>query len=128
MELINEGKCGKLWCYGRSSPEVDFREYSFRNTSQRSFSNNFSKLHEGLYNSGYSYETYLSSWARGESEDDEPIYTMYFIYRRRKDLSTRESVGEITENLDVRTCTVRAYHTVDPKLDSFLRNFSTNEK
>jgi len=40
-ELINEGKCGKLWCYGRSSPEVDFREYSFTNMSQRNFSNNF---------------------------------------------------------------------------------------
>ncbi|VVB79456.1 Uncharacterised protein [uncultured archaeon] len=128
MRQVNEGKCGKLGVYGRSSLEVDFRDYSFVNISSREFRNNLSKLHDRLYKQGYTYETYHSSWARGDSEeDDDPIYTTYFIYPRRRDIFNRETVGEKTIFWDSRICTVRAYYSLDPKLDNFFRNFSTTE-
>ena len=124
MKLITEGKCGKLGCYGRTAREVEFREYSFGNSSRREFQQDLYRFYKKLHKSGYDYATHTSSWVRGDSEDDEPIWTEYYIFPRRRDIFNQDSTGEITDNSDVRICTVRAYYQIEPKLDSFFRRFS----
>jgi hypothetical protein len=128
MKLVNEGKCGKLGCYGRTVTQFNFREYAFGNVSTREFRKNFSRFHDELYKKGYGCRTYTSSWAKGDSEDDDPIWTTYYVYPRRRDIFNDDATGEITDNSDLRICTVRAYYSIDPKLDRFFRNFSTSNK
>jgi hypothetical protein len=125
MKLVSEGECGRLGCYGRGK-EVEFRGYSFENASQRGFSQDFCRFHKELYEAGYTYTTHASVWHRHDSEeDDEPMWTDYFIYPLR---GKRDSVGEICYHGDVRVCTIQAYYKEDPRLDSFLRSFSPKDK
>jgi hypothetical protein len=127
MKLFTKGKCGKLGCYGRTAEQFDFKEYTLRNSSSREFVKNYSKLHDELYKAGYSSATHCSSWANGDSEDDDPIWTEFYIYPRRRDIFNDDATGEQTCNWDSRVCTVRAYYAIDPKLDRFFRNFSPSK-